>query len=468
MTTTPSSRGRRPTIFFLHYLGGSAREWARVEQRLGGAFDLVAIDLPGFGNAARVTGYSVDDMAQMVRKTIGARAPLQWALVGHSMGAKVAAVVARHAQDGASDLAGLIALVTIAGSPPGPEPMSDVVRQTMSGWFRGDAESTLREARTYVAKNSGPHLESTAFEEAVADVLRANVAAWRAWLENGSREDWSERVGIVHTPTLIVAGADDENLGPQAQSRLMAPHFSNVRSLAIPSAKHLLPTERADDIARAIGHHVRFESYRALVHSERVSTATREALVRRARTDDPNDAPVAMSAMAFATLRALVEGIIPQSALAPIDLAVRIDRQLASEIGDGWRFAALPTDREAYRLGLESLDDAARKMHGGAFATLSAEQRDALLTRIAGGDAPSPGERATSPQTFSPEQMKAWFEDVRADAVKLFVAHPQTLATMGYSGIASGGDGIPKSGFVRVGLEDSEDWEPLAAPERSL
>ena len=57
--------------------------------------------------------------------------------------------------------------------------------------------------------------------------------------------------------------------------------------------------------------------------------------------------------------------------------------------------------------------------------------------------------------------MKLWFEDVRFAAVRLYVAHPATLARIGYSGIAYGGDGPRKSGFVDFGIGRREPWEPL-------
>jgi hypothetical protein len=61
--------------------------------------------------------------------------------------------------------------------------------------------------------------------------------------------------------------------------------------------------------------------------------------------------------------------------------------------------------------------------------------------------------------------MRSWFEDLRADAVKTYMGHPKTLARMGYSGIANGGDGEPKSGFVRVGIGEREAWEPIASAD---
>ena len=46
--------------------------------------------------------------------------------------------------------------------------------------------------------------------------------------------------------------------------------------------------------------------------------------------------------------------------------------------------------------------------------------------------------------------------------MKIYVAHPATLARMGYSGVANGGDGARKQGFVLLGAGEREPWEPEA------
>lgn len=479
MSHDERSHVERPTLFCLHYLGGSAREWAPLAERLHGAFDVVAIDLPGFGDAARTPGYTVDGMAGVVASKIRSLAPRRWMLVGHSMGAKIAAVLARSAESGALRLTGLVGLVLIAGSPPGPEPIPDADRETMLRWFSGDAESSLAEARRYIANNSGPKLDAISADRAVADVLRANRAAWQAWLASGSREDWSEPVGVLHTPTLVIAGADDENLGPDAQHRLMAPHFAHVREVTFANAKHLLPYECTEDLARSIAEHADLvcdtsehavaigKAYRTLIDSARVSRATREALLERARPDDQRYEPIAMDRAALATLRAVVDRVIPQIGPARIDIGARIDRQLAAGIGDGWRFAALPPDTQAYRIGLHTLNEASKTHYGHDFVALDAALADALLTQIADGESPLLADDAATPRRFGADQMRLWFQDLRADAVKLYVAHPHALERMGYSGIANGGDGMPKSGFVRVGIGEREAWEPVATTERA-
>ena len=58
--------------------------------------------------------------------------------------------------------------------------------------------------------------------------------------------------------------------------------------------------------------------------------------------------------------------------------------------------------------------------------------------------------------------MERWFSEVLADVTKLYVAHPATLARMGYSGIADGADSEHQTGFVRIGEGERESWEPRA------
>ena len=460
----------RPTLFFLHFLGGSAREWRQVIRRLEPSFRCVALDLPGFGTQAQTPGYTVADMAAQIADAIRALAPRSWGLVGHSMGAKVAAVVARAAEDGDASLAGLTGLALLAGSPPGPEPMPAEQRQTMLGWFAGDAASSATEAAGFIAQNTGIALDAAWREQAVADVLATDRAAWVAWLTAGSREDWSDRIGVLQTPTLLLAGAEDAALGPQAQARLMAPHFARVQQVDLPGAKHLLPMELPDRVAELLLAHWSGErreaaasdpAYLALIHSDRVSTRTREALLTRAAPVPAAFRPSVLTPPQLATLRALLDRVVPQSGDGWIDLGARLDRQLAAAEGDGWRHASLPADADAYRAGLTTLAAAAQARHRQPFAHLDSAQQETLLQDMAAGEL-----AVSVPHGLDAARMKLWFEDLRADAVRLYVAHPATLARIGYSGIAYGGDGEPKPGFVELGAGAREPWEPVAKMER--
>jgi hypothetical protein len=198
------------------------------------------------------------------------------------------------------------------------------------------------------------------------------------------------------------------------------------------------------------------DSYRALIDSSRVSEGTRRALQAREAPDDPAYQPMALSSEQLSILRAMIGRVLPQPEEARIDLAARLDAQLHAGQGDGWRFAKLPDDGRAYMQGVSVLEHEARARHGHGFAELADHLQDELLARAARGDL----DGAVS-GLLNGAQMQLWFEDVRSDAVKLYVSHPATLARMGYSGIGYGGDGDIKPGFNLIGLGERESWEPM-------
>ena len=449
----------KPVVVFLHFLGGSARTWGAVASRLDRLARCIQVDLAGFGASRASSGYAVAEMADAVAAMVRADAPRRWLMVGHSMGAKIACVLARRAQDGEAGLAGLSGMILLAGSPPGPEPMADERRRDMLGWFTGSPDESRRQADGFIRKSVSRSLAAALHEAVVDDVLRAQPAAWRAWLEGGSLEDCSDYVGMLDVATLLVAGAEDDDLGTDLQRLVAERHFRNARVVTLPDASHLLPLEWPDAVAELIAGHVRTTGhadgigadYRALIDSDRVSTQTRSLLMDRAGANDPAYQARAVAPGQLPCLRALLDQVLPQNPPA-IDLAARIDAQLADGIGDGWRSADLPADAEAYRAGLRTLDALA----GGTFAALGVGQRDALLRRVADGDAAGAGAGL-----LDARQMQLWFADVRSDAVRLYVAHPATLARMGYSGIGYGGDGEPKPGFRHVGIGEREAWEPV-------
>jgi pimeloyl-ACP methyl ester carboxylesterase len=243
------------TLFCLHYLGGSGHEFTGLAVALGPAFRMVPIDLPGFGDAHASPGYSVSDMTRSVVTTIRATEAPRWWLVGHSMGAKIATVLTSQIEQGLLALPGLESLVLLAGSPPCPEPMENDKRTTMLQWFHGDADTTRSEGIQYIDQNVGSPLPAPLRAHALQDLDRMNRGAWSAWLTDGSREDWSERVGTLHTPALLVTGSEDTGLGSDAQKKYMAPHFADATLRIVDKASHLLPLEAPGDVARLMTDH---------------------------------------------------------------------------------------------------------------------------------------------------------------------------------------------------------------------
>ena len=464
-------RQQVPAVVCLHFLGGSARTWGPIAEKLEGRATCRPLDLPGFGGAADLSGFDVESMADHVMERIGAMGLGRWILTGHSMGGKVALVLARRAEDGAPALRGLVGLLLLASSPPCPEPIEDDKRAALTAWIDAAPAVRDREARAYIRSNVGAALDRASEDAAVADVLRASPEAWKAWLQAGSREDWSGPVGRVCWPAFLVSGSADQALGPAVQERMTLPHLAAARHVVLDGAGHLLPLERPGEVARLMltlagetgGPDGPSASdipsdYRALVASDRVNSRLRTALRERAAPDDPAYRPRALDEVGLALLRAVVECILPNGPVRSIDIAARIDARLASGKGDGWRHVALPPDAEAYRGALLSLEARAVRGSGAPFLALDASGRDAVLAGIAtGGD-----EGATD--RLDGSAMRLWFEDLRAETVRIYLAHPAALARIGFGGIGAGGDDpTVAAGYRGVGLGERESWEPFAA-----
>ena len=197
---------------------------------------------------------------------------------------------------------------------------------------------------------------------------------------------------------------------------------------------------------------------RALLASPRIPERLRAELVRRAAPDDPAYEPRALSDAQLDALRALASRILPQDGDEPIDLAARLDAMMAEATGNGWRYEALPSDPDAYRYGLDTLDDLAKGLGASRFAGLSGGEQDELLRRVQAGEARGGEGRA---RRLDAAQLALWFEEVRSDAVRLFVAHPAIMARLGYSGPLDGHEGGPAfAGFDAVGIGERESFEP--------
>lgn len=444
----------QPTLVFLHALGASGREWDLVRRHLPGLPSL-ALDLPGFGERAGDGHAGVAAMADDLADTIRAHGLTACVLVGHSMGGKISTLVAARAQAGEAGLAGVIGVVLVTASPPAPEPMDEDRRAQMLGWLsvgridRADAEA-------FVDANTAERLPTPLREQAIADVQRSAPEAWQAWLERGSLEDWRAAAGTIGIPALIVAGAEDGDLGEDAQRRWNLPHYPRAQVRVVENTAHLIPYEQPEALAALIAEHVATvapsilpDGFARMLGSERVSRRTRAAML--ARTRPVTDAESGWTGAETATVAALIAQVLPDQG-ADQALARRIGAALEGP-GDGWRFADLPPDREAWRRGLATLDALT-----GGFVALDPRAQTNWLERIDAGEVGM--DRA---RHLSPEQMTLWFQDVRAEIVRQWMATPAAMAAIGYDGFAVGGDGPRKQGYVRTAADRIEDWQN--APE---
>jgi pimeloyl-ACP methyl ester carboxylesterase len=162
-----------PALVFLHYWGGSARTWTSVMDRLASTNRCVAIDQRGWGRSeAPASGYAIRDHADDALGVIAALELDDYVLVGHSMGGKVAQVVAGDRP------AGLRGLVLIAPAPAAPAaPIADEFREQLLGAYltRDGVLEGLEIVGSYQALS--PELR----EQVVSDSMAGAPQARTAW-----------------------------------------------------------------------------------------------------------------------------------------------------------------------------------------------------------------------------------------------------------------------------------------------
>lgn len=235
-----SSQGQGEiALVLMHYLGGSHRTWFPALPYLDRHCRCVALNTPGFGDAANVAGYDVESMVRQVDETIRELGLARVILVGHSMTGKVALALAARRPDY------LEKLILVAPSPPTPQPMSEQDRQAQASY-----QGTRAEAERFVEGACSAALPDVVRDVAIADAQSASLAAWHAWPLSGSREDWRDRIGKIDIPALLVLGSEDGNVpGIEAQQKMMQTHLPQGRLEVINGAGHLMPMQTPQQLA---------------------------------------------------------------------------------------------------------------------------------------------------------------------------------------------------------------------------
>lgn len=192
----------------------------------------------------------------------------------------------------------------------------------------------------------------------------------------------------------------------------------------------------------------------AFLQSDHISPRTRTALLERMKQEQGQREH--LSPEAFECLELVCDDILPQAPLLGdihLNLAVMIDHSFAGP-GDGWRFAELPADLEAWEDGLASLKAYARSIFSHDYTQLNAEQRGTLLDEAFAGTLPSCPEAP-----LSPAQMALWSGELRNGIVASFLAHPVAQDMLGISANMTGGD-KEIQGFQADHLGEKESFEP--------
>lgn len=234
-------------LVFLHYYGGSSRTWDRVANKLSDRYRIVAIDHRGWGDSeAPADGYRIADLAADAEGVIETLGLQRYVLVGHSMGGKVAQLIASRRPRG------LEGLVLVAPSPPSPMLISDEQRATLAAAYLSRESVEFVIDRVLTAKP----LDADCREQIIEDSLKAAPQAKAAWPNVAMGEDITAAVASIDAPTLVIAGELDQVDRVATLQAELLPRIPQAAMHILPGTGHLSPLEAPAEVARVIAHFV--------------------------------------------------------------------------------------------------------------------------------------------------------------------------------------------------------------------
>lgn len=241
-------------VLLLHGQPGAAADWERLCGALGDRVpSTIAIDRPGWDGASRVT--DLDGNAVAARAALDGAGVTRATVVGHSLGAAVAAWLAVSAPERVSRLV----LVAPAANLDSLSAVDYLLAAPLVGWLA----SVGAMAGGGLVLGAGPLrrwvAEATALDDrylrAAGRMLLA-PRAWRAFVReqrNLVRDlpELERRLERISVPTTIVAGAAD-HVVPIAAARRLAGKIPGAELVEIAHAGHLLHVQHASRLAEVI------------------------------------------------------------------------------------------------------------------------------------------------------------------------------------------------------------------------
>ncbi|KAG4423339.1 hypothetical protein IFR04_003573 [Cadophora malorum] len=235
----------KPSLIFLHFWGGSSLTFKPLISSLSTQIHTLSIDFRGWGLSTGPTdpsGYSINTLVSDIETLLPKLNIQDFILVGHSMGGKVAQLIA-----GRNLVPGLKGVVLLAPAPPTPLELPEEMRDQQRKAYCS-AESAEFVVRN-VLSSCKPPLSDTIVSSLVEDMLKGNVYAREAWPSYGMGEDMVAEARKIDVPVLVVAGSLDR---VEPVERLRSEVLVNVRGavlVVVERAGHLLMVERPDMVA---------------------------------------------------------------------------------------------------------------------------------------------------------------------------------------------------------------------------
>ncbi|MDN5725097.1 MAG: alpha/beta hydrolase [Propionibacteriales bacterium] len=245
-----------PTVVLIHGTGADARQWLHLANHLKDRFHILALDLAGSGRTTGPEGsVALDDLASQVRAVVHHAGINSYHLLGHSLGAMVAASIAAAS----------------------PQRIASLVLH--AGWVHADVEmtATFEQWRTLLATGGnallaeaialqafGPHYWAGVAD---LDTHRRLVAQMASTIAPGTdlligldlAIDLTTALSAITAPTLLLHSRHDRIVPKARRDALSAslPHAHVVELDQGHAAPAIDPDGFAVEVSRFLATHAR-------------------------------------------------------------------------------------------------------------------------------------------------------------------------------------------------------------------
>lgn len=189
-------------------------------------------------------------------------------------------------------------------------------------------------------------------------------------------------------------------------------------------------------------------SVSALLNTDSVTPQTRDVLIGRLERKKILS-PSFFDKDIFITLQCVCERLLPQPGREnKIDLAGSLDEMLNEGKGNGWRYNKMPPDGEAFKKGIQGINETSELMFGAAFKQLDEPKQIGVLSAVQKNIAPG--------KTWETLPANLFFEELLAQIVEIYYSHPWAKEEIGEVAFSDA------KGWQKIGLNELEAWEPKA------
>ncbi|WP_051215173.1 alpha/beta fold hydrolase [Granulicoccus phenolivorans] len=238
-----------PTVAFLHGVFGQGRNWTSPARAL--SRHTVLVDAPNHGRSSWTEDFTYISMSDQIAEFLEQWAPID--LVGHSMGAKNAMLIAlRHPE--------MIHKLVLVDSEPVTYPPGrdfDVMIAAMQSMDL-DALERRRDAEDWL-ESQGVH--SNAVRQFLLQNLHRDPKTG-TWSWHMNLDLLARRMNVVRAfpevteepftkPTLLIGGAESDYVLPEYDEALYR-LFPNAEKILIPGARHWVHSDQPELFTKAL------------------------------------------------------------------------------------------------------------------------------------------------------------------------------------------------------------------------